>query len=134
MLVSVPKPAPLSRSEFATSISQFLRRSLLSGVVEQVLRLHREAAQKLSRPLVRAERRQNIRVSRKADVQLAVALFELFVCGLRRAVITDSGGLDDKVLLRGAGQDRIVHIARRTGCPRGSRPSACRARSGRTRA
>lgn len=56
MLVSVPKPAPLVAQRIRHEHIAVLAAQLALRVVEQVLRLHREAAQKLSRPLVHAER------------------------------------------------------------------------------
>ena len=108
------------RAEARTLIAQRIRykhiavlaAQLALGVIEKVLRLHRKAAQQLSRLFVLAERGEDIRIAGQLDIHLAVTLFELFIRSLRRTVITDGGSLDDEILLGCAARHRVVHIPR----------------------
>ena len=95
-LVSVPKPAPLSRS--GNSLQAY--RSSCGAACS---RRYREGSASPSQSrtaavpaFVLAERGEDIRIAGQLDIHLAVTLFELFIRSLRRTVITDGGSLDDK--------------------------------------
>ena len=86
----------LIAQQFATSISQFLRRSLLSALSRRFCVSIAKPHSSSSRLFVLAERGEDIRIAGQLDIHLAVTLFELFIRSLRRTVITDGGSLDDE--------------------------------------
>ena len=83
---------------------------LLPGVFDDVVRLHREAAEELSLALVCAQVFENVLGALQLDGKLAVLLFHLGIGDRGRGVVADGGGLDDDVHVIGPGGDGLEHI------------------------
>ena len=91
---------------------QVLYLQLFAGVFHQIPGLHGKAAKELTRRSVLAQPGQDVPGAGQGKGQPVVrtAFFDLILCLNGRAVVGHGGGLDDNVLLRGPGGDRLEHI------------------------
>ena len=82
-----------------------LARQLLPGVFDDVVRLHGEAAEELTLPLICAQIFQNVLGALELDGELPVLLLHFGIGDGNGGVVRNGGGLDDDVHFGGADGD-----------------------------